>query len=185
MTKDSVQVAFNKAPLSPKQSDIDSAFISPSPIVNQKYKIDSTQKSPLISSKFRDQSQDSFVIPEMNADDVDEMNSNERNDGQDSVQTAPRREDNPRPVRRLLDPVLRKSEPNINNVKPPPGKLLSRNSVAAPSTEGRKSSKKTSVLNKSPFKQGTKGVASREKSVVSLGLSSKKSSTSIAKPRFN
>jgi hypothetical protein len=38
-----------------------------------------------VSSKFRDQSQDSFVIPEMNADDVDEMNSNERNDGQDSV----------------------------------------------------------------------------------------------------
>ena len=95
---------------------------------------------------------------EMNPDDVDEMNVNER---LGSVQTAPR------PIRKLLDPVLRKSEPNINNVKPPPGKLLTRNSMVGPLTEVKKP-KKSSVLNKSPFKQGTKG--SREKSLVSFGL---------------
>ena len=41
---------------------------------------------------------------EMNPDDVDEMNPNER---QSDVYTAPRA------TRKLLDPVLRKSEPNV------------------------------------------------------------------------
>lgn len=83
-----------------KPSEIDQVYLSPSPLT-QKYKV-VDEVSPM-QDKFRDHSQNSFQM-EMNPDDVDEMNPNER---QSNVQTAPRA------TRKLLDPVLRKSEPNV------------------------------------------------------------------------
>ena len=82
-------------------------------------------------------------------DDVDEMNPNERK----SMATAPR------PVRRLLDPVLRKSDPNIQKKQLPPGVLLSRNPIAGLQTDVRPKVKKNpSNLDKSPqLKQGAMG----------------------------